>query len=468
MPFECMAGAPLLRQSDKARLVIALVIARHVPNTLTPVEYVRRLRSAFPEASTGIDTESRWLERIEVLQRELECARANEARAKLELVSYQTQHPPPSSAPGIDNVPVEEPITKRSAPDSPASGSRRHPKKKRKQGGVPSMNSSSKPSSSDLELALERIHSAFDPGIYTQNIGLIATLLRLKTQTQSGQLLEDSGSISDLDYLVRRCLTDVASHMRHVCANPTAQRSLDGLNALQVVLPTILVAGIHICNAGPEFVHTLITLVLPMVHAIHPVTVAILHPATRATVPTRTRRGKPKTGVRAVRESEEVAAPDVVDIRPGLSVILSMVVRAGVGKDIMYAVLPEACKKIRELCVPVTQSRASDRRTTWTRAWAVRDSIWYLCRACHTVLQGAYLTDQDAVFVGGCTDLLVDALQLSVCTETRVSDGAARPGAQEAHNSQSALIASRTQMNDAVRDMLCALLERIMLGFPSS
>ncbi|KAG8732464.1 hypothetical protein FRC11_013484 [Ceratobasidium sp. 423] len=187
MPFECMPGAPLLCPSDKARLVIALVIAKHVPRALTPVEYVRRLRNAFPERSTENGTEDRWLERIEVLQHELELARANEARAKLgenlslglrrqcpldvsyifiantpivpELASYQTQHPPPSSAPGIDDVPAGESTTKRSAPDSPIPGSRKHPKKKKKQGDTQPKNSSSKPSSADLEPAIQRIHS---------------------------------------------------------------------------------------------------------------------------------------------------------------------------------------------------------------------------------------------------------------------------------------------------------------------
>ncbi|CAE6455807.1 unnamed protein product [Rhizoctonia solani] len=159
MPFESMPGAPLLCQSDKARLVIALVIAKHVPPTLTPVEYVRRLRSAFPERSTKGGAEDRWLERIEVLQQELELARANEARAKLELASYQILHPPPSSAPGIDDVPAGEPAAKRSAPDSPTPGSRKHPKKKKKQGDTQPTNSSSKPSSVDLELAIQRIHS---------------------------------------------------------------------------------------------------------------------------------------------------------------------------------------------------------------------------------------------------------------------------------------------------------------------
>ncbi|CAE6481434.1 unnamed protein product [Rhizoctonia solani] len=159
MPFECMPGAPLLCPSDKARLVIAFVIAKHIPHALTPVEYVRRLRSAFPECPTEGGIENPWLERIEALQQELELARANEARAKLELVSYQTQHPPTSSATGTDEVPADESTTKRSAPDSPTSGSRKHPKKKRKQGDTQPTNSASKPSSVDLELAVQRIHS---------------------------------------------------------------------------------------------------------------------------------------------------------------------------------------------------------------------------------------------------------------------------------------------------------------------
>ncbi|KDN34660.1 hypothetical protein RSAG8_12250, partial [Rhizoctonia solani AG-8 WAC10335] len=466
MPFECMPGAPLLCPSDKARLVIALVIAKHVPHTLTPVEYVRRLRNAFPERPTEGGAENPWLERIEALQQELELARANEARAKLELASYQTQHPPTSSAPGIDDVPAGESTTKRSAPDSPTPGSRKHPKKKRKQGDTQPTNSASKPSSADLELAIQRIHSAFDAGTQTQDISLIATLLRLKTQ--SAQLFENPGTKSHLGHLVRRCLTDIASHIRRVCSNPIDRRSLDGLNALQTILPPLLVAATHMCNPGPDLAHTLVTLVLPIIHAFHSVTVAILHPATRATVPTRTRRGKPKTGVRAVRESEEVTSPDIIDIRPGLSAILSMVARAGTGKHTMYAVLPAACKTIRDLCAPVMESRASDRRTIRTRAWAVRDSVWYLCSACHAVLEGVQFTKQDAELVDGCANLIVEALRLGVCTESRASDRTAQPGAQEAPLSQATLIASRAHMDDAVRDMLCAVLERIMLGSPSS
>ncbi|CAE7115095.1 unnamed protein product [Rhizoctonia solani] len=159
MPFGSMPDAPLLCLSDKARLVIAFVIAKHVPRTLTPIEYVRQLRSAFPERPTESDTKNPWLERIEALQQELELARVNEARAKLELASYQIQHPPPSSAPGIDDVPAGESTTKRSAPDSPTPGSRKYPKKRRKQGDNQPTNSTSKPSSADIELALQRIHS---------------------------------------------------------------------------------------------------------------------------------------------------------------------------------------------------------------------------------------------------------------------------------------------------------------------
>ncbi|KEP51029.1 hypothetical protein V565_068900 [Rhizoctonia solani 123E] len=277
---------------------------------------------------------------------------------------------------------------------------------------------------------------------------------------------DNPGTRSHLEHLVRRCLTDIASHIRHVCASPIDRRSLDGLNALQTVLPPLLVAATHMCNPGPDLSHTLVTLVIPIVNAFHSATVAILHPSTRATVPTRTRRGKPKTGVRAVRESEEVSAPDITDIRPGLSDILSMVARTRIGKDTMYAVLPAACKTIRDLCTSVTQDQTSDRRTLRTRAWAVRDSVWYLCSACHAVLEDIQLTKQDAELIDGCANLVVEALR--VCTEWRGSDRTPQPGTQEAPLSQATLIASRTQMNDAVRDMLCAVLERIMFGYPGS
>ncbi|CAE6432657.1 unnamed protein product [Rhizoctonia solani] len=219
---------------------------------------------------------------------------------------------------------------------------------------------------------------------------------------------------------------------------------------------------------GPDLAHTLVTLVQPIIPAFHSVTVAILHPVTRATVPTRTRRGKPKTGVRAVRESEELVALEIVDVRPGLSDILSMVARTGTGKDTMYAVLPVACRAIRDLCLSVTQVQTSDRRVTRTKAWAVRDSVWYLCSACHTVLEGIQLTSEDVELANGCANLIVEALRLDVCTEARASNRTAQPGPQEAPSSQAALIASRAHMNDAVRDMLCAVLERIMLEFPSS
>ncbi|CAE6439467.1 unnamed protein product [Rhizoctonia solani] len=334
--------------------------------------------------------ENLWLEQIEVLQQELEFARANEARAKL----------------------------------------------------------------------------VFDPGTHTQSIGLVATLLRLKTQTQSAQLFEESGTISHQDNLIKRCLTDVAAHIHHVCANPTDQRSFDGLNALKTVLPPLLIATTCICRPGPDLAHILVTLVVPIIHAFYPISLELTHPATRATVPIRTRRGKPKTGARAVRESEEIAGPHIADVRPGLSAILSMVARAGTGKDTMYAVLPVACKTIRDLCAMDTQS-VSDRRTIRAGTWAVRDSVWYLCRACHIVLEGIHLTNQDAELLGGCADLVVEALRLDICTEARVLDKA-QLGAQEARPSQPTPIASRTQMNDAVQDMLCALLERIMLGFPGS
>ncbi|CUA72911.1 hypothetical protein RSOLAG22IIIB_10381 [Rhizoctonia solani] len=150
----------------------------------------------------------------------------------------------------MDDVPAGQSTTKRSAPDSPTSGAKKHPKKKRKQGDTQPMNFASNLSSTDLELAIQRIHSAFDAGTQTQDIGLIATLLRLKTQTQSAQLFENPGTRSHLGHLARRCLMDIASHIRHLCANPINRRSLDGMNALQAVLPPVLVAATRMCNSG--------------------------------------------------------------------------------------------------------------------------------------------------------------------------------------------------------------------------
>jgi hypothetical protein len=84
--------------------------------------------------------------------------------------------------------------------------------------------------------------------------------------------------------------------------------------------------------------------------------------------------------------------------------------------------------------------------------------------------------------VGGCAELLIEALRVdrgeyrtSVRTNTdeahHTSDERSGLGVIEALNAREMTrksIESQAHMNDAVRDMLCAVLERIMFGFPSS
>lgn len=334
----------------------------------------------------------------------------------------------------------------------------------------------SKLSSDDLEQAVQTIQSAFDPGTHVQSAGLISSLLRLRTQSQTAQTNE-SGSIDSLNVepLLQRCLTDVASHIRHVCAHPTSQASIDGLSALRVVLPQLLVATMRLCDSK-DLTQTLTTLALSIIRAFHPATVALLSPAARATASARTRRGKVKTGARAAREAEEASGSylsdraRLVDIRPGLLSILAMVARALAGASSKYTLLPVTCRTIRDL---VTQQPPAEARAARLEAFAVSDTVWYLCSACHTVLEGARTSDdldEDDV-LRGCADMLIEALQpdrgngaVGVC-----ADGAKGTAMSTRFNlgirgTAQACTASRAHMNDAVNDMVCAVLERIMVG----
>ncbi|KAB5591475.1 hypothetical protein CTheo_5079 [Ceratobasidium theobromae] len=500
-------SAPQICPSDKARLAIAIVIAKHIPPGYSTIgtsfcevvsgytdplaEYVQKLKRAFPVRMGGVLTtnDDRWLDRIKVLEQQLALAQANEARVQLELATYRAQHPSSSAPapPDSDFPSAVESTSKRPTPDSPP---RKHPKKKRKQGDSNPSTGSSKLGAEELDFAIQRLQSgecSFDPGTQARNIGLVSSLLRLRIQTLSSQTQTVSGSYRSaqvtsnpsqndtgvaphelaVEPLLGRCLADIASHIRHVCAHPTIPASLDGLNALRVVLPQVLVAAKEFCAAGPDLTHALVTLVTPIIDAFYPASVAILSPAARATASTRTKRGKVKTGARATREAEEASTPSPVDTRPGLLGILAMVARAmqAIDKGVLYAVLPAACQTIRSL---LFTARPADLRGARLQMLAVRDSVWYLCGACHAVLEGVRLTDEDVELSTGCVEMLVEALQLdrgepiaSICA--RASHPRPGPGMIETSKSQGTS-SSATHTNDAIRDMLGAVLERILLG----
>ena len=262
-----------------------------------------------------------------------------------------------------------------------------------------------------------------------------------------------------LSPLLQRCLIDVATHIRRMCTNPTTQPSLDSLTSIQTLLPELLLAVSCATvpdadHLAPELTRILAhDLIQPILETFHRASVALISRTTGATR-SRNRRGKLKTGARAAREAEEDTGAMLVDIRPGLLNIVHMVAKV-LGGETVYAVLPLACRLVHELlssaaakATDLSQhtgapggSLASLRSAYRLQRLAAADSVWYLSGACHTALDHAH-THGDAVEV------------LSHCSETLV-----------------AILAqarTNTGVGEMVRDMLCAVLERIMLSVPAA
>jgi len=434
----------------------ALVIAKEIPTDHSPLSYVIKLRDTFPllasaerSCGTGGHSGDRLLERIEELERRLTLARADEAHAKLELLEYRAKHPVPAPVASEGEVAgTSSDSAKRPAPsDSPSSGPKKPAKKKKKQvdagfGGVESR-------LAQLDMAVGVIQKSFDVGTHLKSVGLVASLIRLK----GAQTITEQPSIGPL---LQRCLTDVSTYIRHICAHPTIQTSLDSLNALQTLLPELLTA-IHTppntdCST-PELTRILARdLIEPILHAIHPASTALISRAGGATR-SRTRRGKLKTGARASREAEE-GGKALIDVRPGLLNVLCIVASAVRGGGMLYAVLPLACRLVRELVASTASNVAqfkhrpgsssapgvvaSARTAHRMQRFAAADSLWYLASACHAVLEHSTLSREDTELLSRCSEMLVAAL-------TQAVEGGT---------------------GEAVRDVLCAVLERITLSFP--
>lgn len=142
----------------------------------------------------------------------------------------------------------------------------------------------------------------------------------------------------------------------------------------------------------------------------------------------------------------------LIDIRPGLLNVVGLVANA-LGGEMVYAVLPLACRLACELLsstaaklIEMEQrigaapgSLGSARLAYRLQRLAAADSVWYLSCACHVALENMH---GDAFEV------------LSRCSETLVA----------------ILAQSRMGMSsgEVVRDMLCAVLERIMLSVPAA
>lgn len=265
--------------------------------------------------------------------------------------------------------------------------------------------------------------------------------------------------------LLQRCLTDVATHIRNICANPTTQPSLDSLNSIQTLLPELLLAvrsatTPNADHAAPELTRILAhDLIQPVLETFHRASVALISRTTGATR-SRNRRGKLKPGARATRESEEDTGVMLVDIRPGLLKVVCMVANA-LGGEMVYAVLPLACRLAYELlsstaakatelshriAAPGTGGSVASARSAYRlQRLAAADSVWYLSCACHTALDHAH-AGGDAIEVevmSRCSETLV-----AILAQTRTNTGVAS--------------------DEMVRDMLCAVLERIMLGVPAA
>ncbi|KAG9125618.1 hypothetical protein FRC07_006858 [Ceratobasidium sp. 392] len=469
--------------SDKARLLTALIIAKTLPVDHTPLSYILKLRDVFPISSRkpgATDTGDRLIHRIAELERRVELARADEAQAKLgkslahlfsllchswSLISRGAKHPPVTAPVAVGENEVAG-SSKR--PGSPSSGNKKTSKKKKKQ---PDTGSDDRvwfeERSTQLDAALDVIQKcetvfcvyqrlitepltpfvwtvlAFDPQTYLKNTGLIASLLRLRGAPAVMMTVQPT-----VVPLLQRCLTDASAHVRHVCAYPTLQTSLDSLNAIQTLLPELLFSiqdrtpQSAVDDSAQELTRILAhDLIEPVIRAIHPASIAILSRASSATR-SRTRRGKLKAGARAAREAEEAQGEGLVDVRPGLLNVISMVAKAVKGGGMMYAVLPIAFQLVRELVLPKRSapgSGAGAKSAHRIQCFAAADSLWYLSSACHAVLEhAAPFAPDDAEILSRCSEMLVAVL---TATEARASQ--------------------------AVRDMLCALLERIMFGFPS-
>lgn len=260
-----------------------------------------------------------------------------------------------------------------------------------------------------------------------------------------------------LSPLLRRCLIDVATHIRHICANPTTQPSLDSLTSIQTLLPELLLAvrSATVPNQdhpAPELTRILACdLIQPVLATFHHISVALIPRTTGATRP-RNRRGKVKTGARAAREAEEDTGAMLVDIRPGLINVVHMVAKT-LGGETLYAVLPLACRLVHEL-VSCTAAKATDlsqhtgapggllastRSAYRLQRLAAADSVWYLSCACHTALDHAHTRGDAAEVLSHCSETLVAVL-------TQAGAG----------------------VGEVVRDVLCAVLERIMLSVPAA
>ncbi|KAG8743419.1 hypothetical protein FRC10_012084 [Ceratobasidium sp. 414] len=395
---------------------------------------------------TGVaDTGDRLVERIAELERRLALARADEAQAKLELLTYRAKYPPPQG----ENQVAGTSSSAGKRPSSPSSGNKKAPKKKKKQADtILDDRVWFGERSAQLDAALEVIQKSFDPGAHLKSVGLVASLLRLR----GAPALTVQPTVVPL---LQRCLTDASAHVRHVCAHPTLQTSLDSLSAIQTLLPELLLAIQtraplpDVDDSGQELTRTLAhDLIAPVLRAIHPASIALASRASSSTR-SRTRRGRLKAGARAAREAEEeIKDKAFVDVRPGLSSIVCLVAKAVKGGGALYAVLPLACQLVQELSAAYAPSKhrpsapgsgAAAKSAQRIQRFAAADSLWYLSSACHAVFEyTAPFAPDDVELLSRCSDMLVAILTR---TETRASE--------------------------AVRDMLCALLERIMLSFPS-
>ncbi|KAG9096164.1 hypothetical protein FS749_008997 [Ceratobasidium sp. UAMH 11750] len=168
------------------------------------VAYILKLRDVFPISSrTGVpDAGDRLVERIAELERRLALARADEAQAKLELLTYRARYPPGLVA-GEEHVAGSRGGKR---PGSPSSGNKKAPKKKKKQ---PDTSADDRvwfeERCAQLDAALEVIQKSSNPGTHLKSVGLVASLLRLRgAPTLSVQ--------PTVVPLLQRCLTDASAH----------------------------------------------------------------------------------------------------------------------------------------------------------------------------------------------------------------------------------------------------------------
>ncbi|QRV76847.1 hypothetical protein RhiJN_19692 [Ceratobasidium sp. AG-Ba] len=430
-------GARRVCASDKARLLMALIVAKRLPFDHTPLSYVLKLRDVFPISTGSVESgDLRLVNRVTDLERELALARADEAQAKLELLTYKARNPPVACE--------NEVVAGAGGVKRPGSPPKPPKKKKKKIDGGADDRVWFEQRAAEIDAALESLQRSIDPGAYLKSAGLVASLLRLR----GAPVLTVQSSVAPL---LQRCLIDYSAHVKTVCADPTSPVSLDTLNGVQTLLPELLLAvrtrtSVPVVDVDSAELSRILArdLIEPILRAFHPASTALASRANGATR-SRTRRGKLKSGARAAREAEEDRT--IADVRPGLLNIVSIVAKSKAihGGGMVYAVLPIACRLVRELVPPGHRPSAPGSGTAVRAAQRVRDfttadSLWYLSSACHTALEHTVpFTKDDNHLLSQCSEILVAVL---------TNNGEAHSGGP-------------------MREMLCALLERIMLCFPS-